>query len=100
MGDILEIKLDQVEGIGPQTLRKLRNANLWSTYDLILNIPKGYQDFFLTKPSDMKHQAKVTLKAEVISNLKDNPYGKVFSTTFDIKVYDQVIQSLFLIENI
>ncbi len=87
----MEIKLDKIDGIGPQTLRKLRNANIWSTYDLILNIPKGYQDFFITKPSEMKHNAKITLKAKVVSQLKDNPYGKVFSTTFDIKVYDQVI---------
>ncbi len=87
----MEIKLDKIDGIGPQTLRKLRNANIWSTYDLILNIPKGYQDFFITKPSEMKHNAKVTLKAEIVSQLNNNPHGKVFSTTFDIKVYDQVI---------
>ncbi len=91
IGDNLEIKLDKVQGIGPQTLRKLRNANIWSTYDLILNVPKGYQDFFITKPSEMYHNAKITLRATVCSQLKDNPYGKVFSTTFDIKVYDQVI---------
>ncbi|MGE4320942.1 MAG: ATP-dependent DNA helicase RecG [Acholeplasmataceae bacterium] len=86
----MEIKLDQVEGIGPQTLRKLRNQNLWSTYDLVLNVPKGYQDFSISKVSDLKHHSKVTIKGSIIGRITDNPYGKVFSSTFDVLYLEQV----------
>lgn len=88
----MEIKLDKVKGLGPKTLYKLRRENIWSTYDLILRIPKSYQDFSLSKPSELKHEAKVTLMAKVISPLKNNPYGKVFSTHFEILAFDEVIQ--------
>jgi ATP-dependent DNA helicase RecG len=88
----LETKLDQIKGIGPKTIYKLRNANIWSTYDLILHVPKSYKDFSISNPFELKHKANVTLYASVVSKLINNPYGKVFSTTFDIKVFDQVIK--------
>jgi len=88
----LETKLDQIKGLGPKTIYKLRQANIWSTYDLILHVPKSYKDFSISNPSELKHESRVTLHALVTSPLMNNPYGKVFSTSFDIKVFDQVIK--------
>jgi len=92
IGDKVEIKLNEIKGIGPKTLYKLREENIWSTYDLVLRVPKGYQDFTLSKRSDLKHGAKVTLMAKIASPLKNNPYGKVFSTHFEIIAFDELIQ--------
>ncbi len=87
----MEVKLEQVKGIGPSLLHHFRNQNIWSTYDLILHIPRSYEDFTVRSLSAAKNLEKITIQGDVISSLKENPYGKVHVITFDMKVADDSI---------
>lgn len=84
----MEVKLEQIKGIGPAWLRVLRNEGIWSTYDLVLRVPKSYEDFTIRSLSSAKDLEKLTVQGKVISALKENPYGKVHLTTFRVKIND------------
>lgn len=88
----MEVKLDHVKGIGPSLLYHFRKQNLWSTYDLVLHVPKGYEDFTVRSLSAAKNLEKITIQGIVKSALKANPYGKVHLITFNIEVNDDVIE--------
>lgn len=66
----MDIKLDQVKGIGPSTLRILRNQHLWSTYDLVSYLPRGYEDFSITDFHQAKHKDIITILGVVVSEPK------------------------------
>jgi ATP-dependent DNA helicase RecG len=87
----MEIKLDQVKGIGPSTLKILRNQGLWSTYDLVLNYPKRYEDFSITSLDRIQDKEIITTHATIMSELKLNRYGKAGFVSFKAKVLDKVI---------
>ena len=50
----MEFKLEDIKGVGPYVIQNLRNHGIWSIYDLLLHIPKSYEDFSLTDLSDRK----------------------------------------------
>ena len=87
----MEIKLDQVKGIGPSMLRILRNHGLWSTYDLVLNYPKRYEDFSITSLDRTQDKETITTHATIISELKLNRYGKTGFVSFKVKILDKTI---------
>lgn len=87
----MEVKLDQVKGIGPAMLRAFRHQNIWSTYDLVLHVPSGYEDFTVRSLSMAKNLEKITVQGIIASPLKENPYGKVHVITFRAKVFEEMI---------
>ncbi|TNF09411.1 MAG: DEAD/DEAH box helicase, partial [Bacillota bacterium] len=87
----MEVKLDQVKGIGPQTLRIFRNQGIWNTYDLVLNTPKAYEDFSFTSISDLRDKTSVTIQGKITSLIKVNRYTKAEVTTFNISFMHQDI---------
>lgn len=87
----MDIKLDQVKGIGPQTLRILRNQGIWSTYDLVSRVPKGYEDFSITDLHDAKHKDVLTVLGKITSDLKIIHGGKVERLVFKALVLNQTL---------
>lgn len=87
----MDIKLDQVKGIGPQTLRILRNQGIWSTYDLVSRVPKGYEDFSITDLHDAKHKDVLTVLGKITSELKIIHGGKVERLVFKALVLNQTL---------
>lgn len=87
----MDIKLDQVKGIGPQTLRILRNQGIWSTYDLVSRVPKGYEDFSITDLHDAKHKDVLTVLGIITSDLKIIHGGKVERLVFKALVLNQTL---------
>ena len=87
----MEIKLNSVKGIGPSTLRILRNQGIWSTYDLVLNYPKRYEDFSITSLDRTKDKEIITTHATIFTDLKLNRFGKTQMVSFKAKVLNQII---------
>lgn len=87
----MEVKLDGIKGVGPQTLKMLRQHNIWSTYDLVLNYPKNYEDFSIQSIEKLHHKDQITIKANVSSPPRMIRGMKVERVIFDIKVFHQTI---------
>ena len=61
----MDVKLDQIKGVGPQALRIFRNQGIWSTYDLVLHTPKSYEDFSITSFNEIKDQEVITIQGTI-----------------------------------
>lgn len=81
----MTLGLDKVKGCGPATLQKFRNQNIWSTYDLLLVLPKKYQVFklndTLVQNEDIYIKVNVyeepkVFKGKKISGIKFKAYFK------------------------
>ncbi|MFH0766633.1 MAG: ATP-dependent DNA helicase RecG [Bacillota bacterium] len=88
----MEIKLDQIKGVGPSMLRILRNQHIWSTYDLILKYPKAYEDFTVTSLDKAGHKDTITVQAMITSELQMQRFSKRERVVFDAKIFDQTIE--------
>ncbi len=88
----MEVKLDQVKGIGPSLLHSFRNQNIWSTYDLVLHYPRTYEDFTVRSLSVAKNLEVITVQGQVITDLKANPYSKVHVITFKLIVHEEILE--------
>ena len=87
----MNVKLDQISGIGPKTLYHLRNQGIWSTYDLVLHVPKAYEDFSFTHQSMLKHKEIITIKGTISSEIKLNRYTKGQMISFKLDFNEQKI---------
>jgi ATP-dependent DNA helicase RecG len=88
----LETKLEQVKGVGPKLLYVFRQKNIWSTYDLILNYPKSYEDFSIDHIHHLKHKDKMTVSGKITSPIKSNPYAKTHVSTFQMELFGDQIE--------
>ena len=88
----LEIKLQEIKGIGPSMLRILRNHNIWSTYDLILNYPKSYQDFTIVSLDKALDRDTITVQAVISTELVLQRFSKRERIIFNAKIFDQTIE--------
>lgn len=87
----MEVKLDQIKGIGPSTLRILRNHGIWSAYDLVSHLPKGYEDFSITTLHDAKHKDIITVLGKIKTPLKLIRGAKVERIVFKAEVFGELI---------
>lgn len=87
----MEVKLDQVKGIGPKTLHILRNNGIWSTYDLLSYIPKGYEDFSITNLADAKDKDVLTVMGKVVTEVKSIRGNKVERVVFKAEVLHKIV---------
>lgn len=88
----LEIKLQEIKGVGPSILYTLRNNHIWSTYDLILKYPKAYEDFTITSLDKAQHKDTITVQVIITSELIMQRYSKRERVIFSAKVFDQIIE--------
>ena len=87
----MNVKLDQIKGVGPQTLRILRNKGIWTTYDLVLNTPKAYDDYSLTSLYHIKDKDEVTLQGQIKTNITTHRFNKSGLISFTLKtIYQDV----------
>ncbi|MBE0701463.1 MAG: ATP-dependent DNA helicase RecG [Acholeplasmataceae bacterium] len=87
----MEIKLDQVKGIGPNLLRLFRSENIWSTYDLVLRYPKRYEDFSIGSLDFAKDKEQLTLRAIISSEPNFLRFAKGNRIVFEVNVFDEVM---------
>ncbi|MBU1094825.1 MAG: ATP-dependent DNA helicase RecG [Firmicutes bacterium] len=88
----MEIKLQEIKGVGPSILNILRNNHIWSTYDLILKYPKAYEDFTIISLNQANHKDTITVQATITSELQMQRYSKRERVSFHVKVFDQIIE--------
>ena len=89
---ILEIKLQEIKGIGPSMLRILRNNNIWSTYDLILRYPKSYQDFTMVSLDKAQDRDTITVQAVITTELQLQRFSKRERILFNVKIFNHDIE--------
>ncbi len=87
----MEVKLDQIKGVGPNTVKTLRSHNIWSTYDLILNCPKGYEDFTISQINQVANKSTITVQAIITSKIKVNRFIKTPVSSFSVSVFCETI---------
>lgn len=87
----MQVKLDTIKGIGPQTLNILRKHNIWSAYDLVSYVPKGYEDYTITTMKEAKHQDSITVIGKIVSELKIVRGSKAQRLVFKARVFDEVL---------
>jgi len=63
----LNLPLDQLKGVGPETRKQLEDMRIHTIYDLLEYFPYRYEDFRVRNPEDMKHEEKVTVEGKVHS---------------------------------
>lgn len=88
----MEYKLDTIKGVGPSILRILRNEGIWSTYDLILRVPKSYETFSITSLDQAHHQEVITLSGVISSTPKLIRSPKADRVVFDVKLNEETIE--------
>lgn len=87
----MDVKLDQIKGIGPSTLRILRNNGIWSAYDLVSHLPKGYEDFSIMSLHDAKHKEIITVLGKIMTPLQLIRGSKVERLVFKAEVLSEMI---------
>lgn len=87
----MEYKLADLKGVGPHMLHILRNNGLWHPYDLVLNIPKSYEDFSITSIEKWHHKDIVTCIGQITSHVKLVRGFKKDRIHFQARIYHQVL---------
>jgi ATP-dependent DNA helicase RecG len=87
----MEVKLDSIKGIGPQTLRILRDNGIWSAYDLVSYLPKGYEDFSIINLNDARHKDVITVLGKILTEPKLIRGGKVERLVFKAEVLKETL---------
>lgn len=87
----MEVKLDSIKGIGPQTLRILRDNGIWSAYDLVSYLPKGYEDFSIVNLNDARHKDVITVLGKILTEPKLIRGGKVERLVFKAEVLKETL---------
>lgn len=90
----MEVKLDQIKGVGPKLYQRFRKASIWSTYDLVLRTPKRYEQFVINTLDEIKHQEVITVIAEVLSTPSLVKTSKVTMVSFQIDVFGKTLKCI------
>lgn len=77
--------IELVKGVGPKIKSILNQEGIYSTYDLILYVPKNYENFSVQSIHDLQHDKVVTIKGIVSSNI-ENIKKKVLMSKFKLNV--------------
>jgi ATP-dependent DNA helicase RecG len=88
----MEYKLETIKGVGPSILRILRSQGIWSTYDLILRVPKSYEEFSIVSLDRAHHQEVVTITGVIETEPKLIRSTKADRVVFGIKLNDEIIE--------
>lgn len=88
----MEYKIETIKGVGPSILRILRNHGIWSTYDLILHVPKSYETFSIISLDRAHHKDVITVTGIITSIPKLIRSTKADRVVFDVKLNDETIE--------
>ncbi len=96
MNKNLNLPLDQLKGIGPETKKQLEDMRIHTIYDLLEYFPYRYEDFRVRNPEDMKHEEKVTVEGKVHSEPSLVFYGRKKSRlTVKVLIGNVLISAVF-----
>ena len=87
----MDKKLQDIKGVGPQLIKQLRQQGIWSIYDLLLHVPKNYEDYSLIDLKDAHHKEIITIEGTIMSDLMLNRHGKVSRVTFKVQSENDII---------
>jgi len=92
----LNLPLDHLKGIGPETKKQLEEMRIKTIYDLLEYFPYRYEDFRVRNPEDMKHDEKVTVEGKVHSEPSLVFYGRKKSRlTVKVLIGNILISAVF-----
>lgn len=88
----MNTKLSEVYGVGPKTLKILRDKGIWTTYDLVLNTPKSYEDYSFSSIANVTHKESITIQGKIESELIHRRFPKGELVTFTLNALNQKIK--------
>lgn len=81
----MALKIEKIKGVGPKTKIVLNELNIFTTNDLLLNLPKRYEYFTFYENLDFRnHNEVVAINVEVNSNLVINNYTNTKVIKFEV----------------
>lgn len=60
------MKLEDISYIGNKTRYILRENNIWTPYDLVMNFPKSYENYNIINFNEAKHNQVITIIGEIL----------------------------------
>ncbi len=87
----MEIRLETIKGVGDKLIRHFRRAGIWSTYDLLLHVPKGYEDFTITSLERAQDNTTITVLATVKTPLENQRLRRVERQQFQAEVMGKTV---------
>ncbi len=81
----MNVDLKEIKGVGDKLTQIFRKEGLWNTYDLISYYPRGYDNFYVSKYEDLKHNEVSTVIGKIID--KPTTFKRkvsITSTTLDV----------------
>ncbi|MEZ7790838.1 ATP-dependent DNA helicase RecG [Niallia circulans] len=76
MSESLQLSVEHIKGVGPETKKQLEEMNIHKINDLLEYFPYRYEDYRLKNLEEIKHEEKVTLEGKVHSEPSLIFYGR------------------------
>lgn len=76
MNESLQLSVDHIKGVGPETKKQLEEMNIHNINDLLEYFPYRYEDYRLKNLEEIKHEEKVTVEGKVHSEPSLIFYGR------------------------
>lgn len=76
MNESLQLSVEHLKGVGPETKKQLEEMNIHKINDLLEYFPYRYEDYRLKKLEEIKHEEKVTVEGKVHSEPSLIFYGR------------------------
>lgn len=76
MNESLQLSVEHLKGVGPETKKQLEEMNIHKINDLLEYFPYRYEDYRLKNLEEIKHEEKVTVEGKVHSEPSLIFYGR------------------------
>lgn len=76
MSESLQLSVEHIKGVGPETKKQLEEMNIHKINDLLEYFPYRYEDYRLKNLEEIKHEEKVTVEGKVHSEPSLIFYGR------------------------
>lgn len=83
--------LSMIPGVGPKSLKHLKDKGIWHTYDLVSYVPKRYDNYSVVSVDELKHLEVSTIIGKIHAPFY-TVRKKVTWTTTTILVQDKLIK--------
>lgn len=91
------MKLENINYIGNKTAYILRQNNIWTPYDLVMNFPKSYENYNIINLNEAKHNEVITVIGRILNI--EHFKAKVHVIKLLIKVEKFQVSALILINH-
>jgi len=88
-----DTSVEQVKGVGPALLEKLKTVGVFTVSDLLEYFPRRHETYQVIDINRAKHEEKITVIGKVVTSAVNSFYGKKQSKMiFSIALADQVVK--------